>query len=46
MHEPEKLVYIEEFESRGAAMRRERQIKTFTHYKKRQLITNNNSSAY
>jgi putative endonuclease len=38
IHEPEKLVYVEEFESRGEAMRRERQIKTFSHNKKRQLI--------
>lgn len=39
MHEPEKLVYVEEFESRAEAMRRERQIKTLSHNKKQQLIT-------
>jgi len=44
MHEPEKLVYIEQFESRGEAMRRERQIKTLSHNKKQQLINNNNKS--
>jgi predicted GIY-YIG superfamily endonuclease len=44
MHEPEKLVYIEQFESRGEAMRRERQIKTLSHDKKQQLINNNNKS--
>jgi predicted GIY-YIG superfamily endonuclease len=45
MHEPEKLVYTEEFESRGEAMRRERRIKTFSHNKKQQLINNNSKSA-
>lgn len=44
MHEPEKLVYIEEFESRGEAMRRERRIKTLSHNKKQQLITNHNKA--
>ena len=44
MHEPEKLVYVEEFGSRGEAMRRERQIKTLSHDKKQQLISNNNKS--
>ena len=38
MHEPEKMVYVEEFESRGEAMKRERKIKTFSHNKKKQLI--------
>ena len=45
MHEPEKLVYTEEFESRGEAMRRERRIKTLSHNKKQQLIDNNSESA-
>ena len=40
MHEPEKLVYVETFDSRGEAMRRERQIKTLSHNKKQQLIIN------
>ena len=44
MHEPEKLVYVKEFESRGEAMRRERKIKTLSHNKKHQLITENNRS--
>ena len=44
MHEPEKLVYVEEFESRSEAMRRERKIKTLNHTKKQQLITENNIS--
>jgi len=41
VHEPEKLMYIEQFESHGEAMRRERKIKTLSHTKKNQLITNN-----
>jgi len=45
MHEPEKLVYTEEFESRGEAMRRERRIKTLSHNKKQQLINSNSKSA-
>ena len=38
IHEPEKLVYIEQFKSRGEAMKRERQIKKLNHNKKQQLI--------
>ena len=38
IHEPEELVYVEECETRGDAMRRERKIKTLTHDKKKQLI--------
>ena len=45
VHEPEKLVYIEEFESRGEAMRRERRIKTLSHEKKQQLIYNTSNSS-
>jgi predicted GIY-YIG superfamily endonuclease len=44
IHEPEKLVYVEKFESRGDAMRRERQIKKFSHDKKQQLVNNYNKS--
>jgi predicted GIY-YIG superfamily endonuclease len=44
IHEPEKLVYVEEFDSRGEAMRRERRIKTFSHNKKQHLINNPNKS--
>lgn len=43
MHEPEELVYIEPFESRGEAMRRERQIKRLSHSRKQQLIENSKS---
>jgi predicted GIY-YIG superfamily endonuclease len=45
MHEPEKLVYLEQFESRSEAMRRERRIKRFSHNKKQQLINNNDKSS-
>ena len=45
VHEPEKLVYTEEFESRGDAMRRERRIKTLSHNKKHQIIKDNSKSA-
>ncbi|MCW4034535.1 MAG: GIY-YIG nuclease family protein [Candidatus Bathyarchaeota archaeon] len=38
IHEPEKLVYVEEVESRSTAMKRERQIKRFSHDKKEQLV--------
>ena len=44
MHEPEKLVYVEKFESRAEAMRRERRIKTLSHNKKQQLINVHNNS--
>ena len=44
MHEPEEIVYIEQFESRGDAIRRERKIKTLSHNKKQQLIDSQNNS--
>jgi putative endonuclease len=44
MHGPEKVVYVEKFESRSEAMRRERQIKTLSHNKKRQLIADYDKS--
>jgi len=37
MHEPEKIVYVEEFASRAEAMKRERQIKSFSHRRKERL---------
>ena len=45
MHEPEKLVYLEECESRGEAMKRERKIKKLSHNKKQQLINNHNNKS-
>ena len=43
-HEPEELVYVEQLETRGEAMKRENKIKTFSHNKKKQLITENSNS--
>jgi len=37
MHKPKKLVYVEEFDSRAEAMKRERKIKTFKHSQKLEL---------
>ncbi len=37
-HEPEKIVYTEEFDSRSMAMKREREIKSLSHSKKQRLI--------
>lgn len=37
MHRPKRVIYIEEFKTRRAAMRREQQIKAFTHNQKREL---------
>ena len=44
MHEPEELVFVEEFDRRSEAMKRERQIKTLSHRRKHQLISNHNDS--
>ena len=38
MHEPEKIVYMEEFDNRSEAMEREREIKSLSHSKKRRLV--------
>jgi len=38
MHEPAKIVYMEEFNSRSDAMKREREIKSFSHSKKQRLV--------
>ena len=37
MHKPEKIVYVERFDSRGEAMKREREIKSLSHSKKERL---------
>jgi len=37
MHEPEKIVYVQEFNSRSEAMKRERQIKSLSHNQKQRL---------
>ena len=46
MHEPEELVYIEQFKNRGEAMKKERIIKKFSHDRKQQLIIENCTSAH
>jgi putative endonuclease len=38
MHKPEKIVFLEKFANRSAAMKREREIKSLNHSKKQQLI--------
>jgi len=38
MHEPEKILYVEEFDSRSEAMKREREIKSLSYSKKQQLV--------
>ena len=38
MHETEKIVYVEEFNSRSEAMRRERKIKSLKHAEKQRLV--------
>jgi len=37
MHRPKRLVYLELTKTRSAAMKRERQIKSFSHVQKRNL---------
>ena len=36
-HKPEKIVHVEKFDSRGEAMKREREIKSLSHTKKERL---------
>ncbi|MEM3378168.1 MAG: GIY-YIG nuclease family protein [Candidatus Bathyarchaeia archaeon] len=38
IHKPERVVYVELFDSRAKAMRREREIKKMTHQQKLDLI--------
>ena len=38
MHKPQKVAYLELFESRAQAMKREKQIKKLSHQQKLQLI--------
>jgi putative endonuclease len=41
VHKPQRLAYTELFGSRGAAMKREREIKKLSHRQKLNLITSN-----
>ncbi len=38
INKPEKIVYVEEFNSRNEAMKRERLIKSLSHSKKQRLV--------
>lgn len=38
IHKPEKTVYMEKFNSRSKAMKREREIKQLSHSKKQELV--------
>jgi predicted GIY-YIG superfamily endonuclease len=40
MHKPNGIAYLQSLKTRSEAMKRERQIKTFTHEQKRHLIEN------
>jgi len=40
MHIPKRVAYVEEFKTRGAAARRELQIKCLSHRGKHELVTN------
>jgi putative endonuclease len=42
MHKPQKLVYFEEYASRGLAMKRERAIKKLSHQQKQVLTDSKN----
>ena len=42
VHEPEQLVYVEQFVNRSQAIKRERKIKTLKHTRKHQLISETN----
>lgn len=41
-HKPEKVAYVELFDSRSKAMKRERQIKKLTHQQKLNLVSSQN----
>ncbi|UCF44736.1 MAG: GIY-YIG nuclease family protein [Candidatus Bathyarchaeota archaeon] len=44
MHEPEKVAYVELFNSRVEAMKREREIKKMTHQQKLDLVGSQNAN--
>jgi len=39
MHPPERIVYVEEADSRSEALKRELEIKSLTHSEKRRLVS-------
>jgi putative endonuclease len=42
-HKPKSVAYVENFDSRGNAMRREREIKNLSHQQKQDLINSQKS---
>ncbi len=46
IHEPEKIVYKERFESRREAMKREREVKSLTHKDKQRLANSQKTSIH
>lgn len=40
-HRPQRLAYVEEYDCRGVAMKREREIKKLSHRQKQDLIDSN-----
>lgn len=46
MHKPERLAYVELFDSRAKAMRREREIKKMTRQQKLDLINSQDPDAH
>jgi len=42
MHKPQKIAYLELFDSRAQAMKREKQIKKLTHQQKLSLVNTRN----
>jgi len=43
-HKPDSLVYVESFDSRSRAMKREREIKKLSHQQKQDLIVSQNKN--
>ena len=41
-HRPERIAYFEQFDSRSAAMKREREIKKLSHQQKLDLVNSQN----
>lgn len=44
MHEPEKIVHVEKFNTRSEAMKREQEIKSLSHTKKQQLANSHDNA--
>ena len=46
MRRPRRIVHFEKFRTRGAAMRRERQLKALTHSQKHELVEKGKKSGH